>query len=430
MTESARGLRQPILLKLFFVFLVTGILILLSVAAYFSYVLPRDSSRTTRMVRLGLKQYTSTLADEIGTPPNYGLAKDLAAELGVGIRIDTVDGKTWQSSEDIPTLDELQQHQHGDARQIYFQVSHPGANFTFYLQPYASRRGLVREIMGLVGALSLILVVSFLVIRWLFRPINWLLDGVKAVSEGRLDYQMKFRPGDEFESLAIAFNQMAQKIKQMVQARERLLLDLSHELRSPLTRLKFSSQGIKDSALKDTINEDLNEMESMVQQVLESARLEHSPLPRERTLISLNALLAPLIRKYHPLPPGVHFTPSPSACMVMANPEELVTAFRNLLDNANKYSQHQALPVEVRLREQGPIVEIVIKDHGIGIPTEEQALIFEPFYRVDPSRTRATGGFGLGLNICQKIIQAHNGQIQIESHVGQGSTFQVSLPRA
>jgi signal transduction histidine kinase len=109
----------------------------------------------------------------------------------------------------------------------------------------------------------------------------------------------------------------------------------------------------------------------------------------------------------------------------MVNPETMTMALNTLLDNAMKYSAPDSPPVEVSLRERNDGFSIVIKDHGMGIPEESINHLCDPFYRVDESRTRATGGYGLGLYLCKTIIKAHKAHIEVESSLGVGTTFRV-----
>jgi signal transduction histidine kinase len=216
----------------------------------------------------------------------------------------------------------------------------------------------------------------------------------------------------------------------MIQAREALLSDLSHELRSPLARMQVSTEFIEKPELRENIKDDLREMESMVSEVLEGARLSSPHAGLETKELNLSELLSALTSKYDFQKPGVVFVSrlEPGYARIIADEERLRSAIRNLVENALKYSSHQDKPVEVTLGTHKDGVEITVLDHGVGIPQSEQTRVFEPFYRVDKSRTRSTGGYGLGLNLCKKVIEAHGGTISLSSTPGQGSLFKVWLP--
>lgn len=418
--SSKKRLRQPLLVKLFFVFMLTGILLLSAVAGYILFVSKQASETPHHFLRRGLQKCTASLAMEIGTPPDYEHAQALSDQLGLEIRIVTPKGETWQSS--TANFEKARS----------FRVNHDGTIFTFFLQPPPPPMGgLLQQILWLIAILSVILVVSFLVIRWIFKPLRRVMEGVEAIGQGQLDYQMTVRPRDEFGAIATAFNQMTGKVKEMIQAREQLLSDLSHELRSPLTRMQVSSEFIEKPELKESLKEDLREIDEMIGEVLEAARLSspHGGIVKEP--VDLRALMKDLVAKYHATQPGVSLEDSIAgqiAVNIVGDAHRLKSALRNLVENALKYSAQQSKAVEVRLAKVDGAFEIEVKDYGIGIPDGEQGLIFEAFYRVDKSRTRITGGFGLGLNLCKKIIEAHGGKITVESKPGEGSTFKVQLP--
>ncbi len=116
--------------------------------------------------------------------------------------------------------------------------------------------------------------------------------------------------------------------------------------------------------------------------------------------------------------------------MLEADEERLKTAFKNILDNALKYSTETSSPVEINIQQKDNSIYITFKDTGTGIDKEHLPYIFEPFYRVDSSRSKKTGGYGLGMSLCKKIIESHEGTITIESMPGEGTTVSVTLPIA
>jgi signal transduction histidine kinase len=138
-----------------------------------------------------------------------------------------------------------------------------------------------------------------------------------------------------------------------------------------------------------------------------------------------------------PLPDGasglmkalVYFAPAASEIFVDVDPERIRTVFRNLLENAVKYSLPDSRPVEVSATQNGASVIVRVTDDGPGIPETDKANLFEPFFRVDRSRSKKTGGYGLGLSIAKRIVEAHAGAIAAENNPGHGASFVVTLPR-
>lgn len=177
-------------------------------------------------------------------------------------------------------------------------------------------------------------------------------------------------------------------------------------------------------------------METMVNQLLESSRLQDSGHAVRMRPVAVSDIIARSVDRLSPSPIPVEVA-SGEPLLVKADNERLITALRNLLDNARKYtalkgSGSQA-PVQVTWARRpserhDPGVEITIRDQGIGIPPDELSRVFEPFYRVDRSRTKATGGIGLGLSLAQRIVQSHGGTLSLESAEGKGTIARVWLP--
>jgi signal transduction histidine kinase len=213
---------------------------------------------------------------------------------------------------------------------------------------------------------------------------------------------------------------MTVRIRDMLHAKEQLLLDVSHELRSPVTRMKVALEMMPESSLKDQIREDLAEMEIMVAEILETARSRKPADAIKMQPIKIGQLIQKVAAEYSDQPSGIQLVDIPQTVGLRGDPEKIKTVLRNILDNAFKYSNSSSKPVSISMKHQAPDVIIQIQDNGIGIPADVLPYIFEPFYRVDKSRSRRTGGYGLGLSICKTIMSAHHGKIQIDStpHIG------------
>lgn len=126
--------------------------------------------------------------------------------------------------------------------------------------------------------------------------------------------------------------------------------------------------------------------------------------------------------------PGVQADDIPTGSAIQVDPEQIKIVFKNILTNAIKFSSPDSQPVSIRLKDRPPNIVLQIADHGIGIPQDELPFIFEPFYRVDKSRTKDTGGYGLGLSLCKTIMEAHGGRIQIDSTPNVGTTVTLFFP--
>lgn len=271
---------------------------------------------------------------------------------------------------------------------------------------------------------------AWLVMRRVFRPLKHIADGVAQVASGNLSHAVPESGSREFATLAHAFNEMTDRVKQMLAMRERLLLDASHELRSPLTRMKVALEFIPQGTARESLREDLVEMEQLVTAILESARLARAGEQIRRQRFDLTAVLGRVTARFGARLPGVRFVVGHASCFIEGDPDLVATVLRNIVDNAVKYSVEGAEPVGVELEERDGQARVTVRDNGPGIPSADLPRIFDPFYRVDPSRSRGTGGYGLGLSLCKSIVAAHGGSIAVESTVGAGTTVTVVFPLA
>jgi signal transduction histidine kinase len=284
------------------------------------------------------------------------------------------------------------------------------------------------HLVFLIAFLSLILGACFLLIRKILMPVRGLTRGMREVSNGNLDYTVEARARDELGELAGSFNEMRERIRIMLRSREQLLLDVSHELRSPLTRMKVALEYPEDSKARLEIADDIREIESMVTEILETERLSRDGGRLRLEKVRLREIAGEAAGELHGKPGDVVIH-SGGDTTVAVDRTLMKRVFRNLIENAHKYSAAGKNPVTVTLREQSETVSAEVRDSGIGIPPDELPFVFEPFYRVDHSRSRKTGGYGLGLSLCKKIIEAHEGTIEIESASGAGTVVRITLKK-
>jgi signal transduction histidine kinase len=221
---------------------------------------------------------------------------------------------------------------------------------------------------------------------------------------------------------------MVGRVKDMIEARDQLLLDVSHELRSPLTRLKVALELVSDPDMKARMAVDVVEMEIMIGELLELERLrDGSGIKTSRQ--NVVAILDEVGGNFHDRPPGVHLTATTREILLDIDAVRMRTVVRNLLENAIKYSLPDSRAVEVSAAQNGDRVVIRVTDDGPGIPDRDMPSLFEPFVRLDRSRSKKTGGYGLGLSIAKRIIEAHGGTITVENTAPRGASFVVTLPK-
>lgn len=247
---------------------------------------------------------------------------------------------------------------------------------------------------------------------------------------GNLKARAEFPPGSSVYPLAERINDMASHIEGLLESQRSLLHSVSHEVRTPIARLEFALELLRgataDPALQtriDAMEGDLAELKGLVNELLSMSRLDGKQ-PLEREPVELAGLLRELADSLTPPPERLDLD-CPAGLTVEADRRLLARAVGNLVRNAQKYANgHLALGAAC---VRGGI-EIVVDDNGPGIPPAERDKIFEPFYRLDRSRDRATGGFGLGLSIAQKAVHLHGGSIRIHHAPLGGARFVVRLP--
>jgi signal transduction histidine kinase len=280
--------------------------------------------------------------------------------------------------------------------------------------------------------------------RSIARPLERLATVTQAFGLGDLRSRAPSDRGDEVGDLARTFNIMADRVEALRRAEKELLANVSHELRTPLARIRV----VLELATEDggdvvrryltDIATDLTEVEQILGDIIVTARLDlakersDDPFPPlRRTQIDLGAMLEDLGRRVEERHPGrvVHVTMDADADFsVYGDRVMLKHSVANIIDNAHKYSPLERI-IEVHVGPtRASLAEVTVTDAGIGIDREDLARVFDPFFRTDRSRTRATGGVGLGLTLAKRIVEAHGGSIAVESDPGRGTSVTLKIP--
>lgn len=281
-----------------------------------------------------------------------------------------------------------------------------------------------------------IVAIALLVPIALWSRSHW--QGLQSLSRmadefgaGKLSVRAQLKPSDAVYPLAERINHMAGRIEDLMEAQRSLLHSVSHELRTPIARLEFALE-LLDAKARDpelsrriaAMEGDLSELNNLVKELLDMSKLDST-----RTLqgapVELEALLRDCCATLPPSPQQVACELASGLGTVEADARLLARAVGNLLRNAQKYAQERIV-LSARRTPDG--VEIAVDDDGPGIPAEERERIFDPFYRLDRSRDRATGGFGLGLSIAHKAVALHGGTLRVESSPLGGARFVLRLP--
>ena len=377
--------------------------------------------------------YVDALALQIGTPPDVNKARALAARLPLRIHIDGP-VVNW-SSHPNERRDEHRRFGRPDRERKAnpwrpVRVLADGHRISFGL-------ALVRDddspedqprLIGwaTLAVLLVLTTIAYLTVRRLLRPLDDIRAGALRYGHGDFSQPIPTRRHDELGDLAAQINGMADGLHHMLDAKRQLLLAISHELRSPLTRARLNAELVDESDARSALLHDLSEMRDLITDLLESERLAggHAALQTEPT--NLNALLRELVQAQFGAR-GVTLALAAELPTLQLDPTRIRLLLRNLLDNAVRHGAGAATPpiVSTSLQDQGVLISV--RDHGPGVTEAQAQQLGGAFYRTDAARTRSTGGVGLGLYLCRLVAEAHGGTLAVRN-AAPGLEIEVRLP--
>lgn len=279
-------------------------------------------------------------------------------------------------------------------------------------------------VLAALGAqLVLLAALTALAVRQATRPLQQLANAADALGTAQPGAPMPADGPREVAHAAAAFNAMQRRIRRHLDERMQILAAVSHDLQTPITRLRLRAEMLDDGLLRDKLAADLAEMQSLVEQGLSYARSGEAVREGERT-VDLHALLDSIVCDYADAGRPVRLLQA-DAITVTTRPRALRRLLCNLIDNALKFAD--GAEVEARSAPGGAMV-ICVMDRGPGIPQDELQAVMEPFYRLDNSRSRETGGTGLGLAIAHELALALGGRLALAPREGGGLTARLALP--
>lgn len=332
----------------------------------------------------------------------------------------------------------------GDPLRSSPQITAPnGAVYTIFFPPVRDPSLAVLGTPPLqLLLLSIALVVSGVICWWLARsvtkPVQRLQASARALAAGNLDA----RVGDEFASrrdelsvLAHDFDQMAERLRELIASKETLLRDISHELRTPLARLRLAlglarREGANLNREHDRIEREAERLDELIGEILQLARLNATQPVLHVEDFDYANLVSDVVEDARLEATALNKQVSwqyTAPLNIRADEELLRSAIENVLRNAVRFTA-AGTSVELTLRQQGSEALLTIRDHGPGVPDVELARLFEPFYRVTQARERDTGGYGLGLAITARIIKAHNGRADARTAPDGGLLVTLIVP--
>ena len=443
---------QSLSVKVTLVFFVTAVAYLYGLTVGIRYLIDADELRET----IGYYQtsyYDYMLAD-IQYPPNTGKAEEVVGQMPFDMKIVGKD-LAWTSSPQFIISDAINFElstlnvakikadiAEGKApsregveaarykNRTYAKI--PYGDYTIFLvtpkMSVAVQRTYIVE--AIIAITLLILLICYALVQRIFRPIKSIEEGAKRIGQGHLEYRIDVKQKDELGSLAQKINQLAVNVQEMLAAKQRLNLGVSHELRSPLTRARLEVELLEDSRIKEDLLNEINAMETIIANLLDSEAINYGHKKLKLELFELSEMIGQMIQKSGFLSKSnIAFIPLDRAAQVEADKTLFEVMIKNILENAIRYNPAEGEPIQIRVEQVEDTYEIKIRDFGPGFSQEDLTKVTEPFYRPGQSRSRQSGGFGLGLYLCKQIVEAHQGTITIENHEETGAVVAVTIPK-
>lgn len=284
-----------------------------------------------------------------------------------------------------------------------------------------------------------ILIFIFFLSKALTKPLITMKEATKKLSKGDFSVTLPKPSNDELGELSNSIQTLANDLNYLKKERNEFLASISHELRTPLTYISGYADIARRKSLDekdrvqylDIIQEESLRVTRLLKELFDLAKLDQNTFSINKEKVHLNEFLQSIYERVLPAfnNKGIQLVlDCPKKILVNLDPNRFEQVIINLLDNSLKYSKKSTTTILRAVAENG-LIQIIINDQGMGIPNEDLQYIFDRLYRVDKSRSRATGGFGLGLSIVKQLVEAHGGEITVESQVGKGTCFTIILKK-
>ncbi len=433
MTALIQSVRRSLFLRLLLIFGITIILffLILSIAL-------RTVNQNINAIETIPDYFTRNIESvilDIGTPPNLSNAMRLASELDWSINIHNPIMRWSSDNENRLKVDESLYNRtltsEAEVRLIndeeIIMVKTGGYDFYLYQRFFDDNNFNYVVLYIGVSLAALVLFLNYFMVNKLLSPIHLLRKGAERIRHGDLNFRVKSNRQDELGELTESINHMADSLQSMLEAKRQLLLAISHELRTPITKAKLRLEFMPESIEKDQLKEDIQEIELLISDLIEAERLnyEHSVLVTEPVLIA--EFVNGVTEQFDYYAGGLLIETPDNDEEFLIDRLRIRLLITNLLNNAVRHGENNPIRVGISFSNDQAVLEV--EDQGEGIAEEHLSQISEPFYRADSARQRNTGGFGLGLYLCRLIAAAHGGEFIIESKLGEGTHITVRLPR-
>jgi signal transduction histidine kinase len=416
--------RHSLFFKVLVALVVTALFLNLAIALFFRELIHGPGRETGHR---HIQEYAHLLIRELGQPPDYQKAAALAERLKLKIAIRGPNEEYWSIPNGFhPSFSksddrEIKIRKKGPLGmnwkrgRLHVAVSEGGWDYVFAARLHSPGHDISPlQLFWLLSIVTLGVAFAWTVLRRMLQPLKTLEKGVIALQKGDLDHRLPEEGHGELAALSRSFNAMAHSLREKLRARDQLLRDVSHELRSPLTRMRLALELSPEGDWRIPIQEDINSLDAMVAELLESQRLDTQAGALQLSETRLDLLVEETAKEFLGQSPDLSLSALPNAT-VMADPVRLRIVLRNIMGNAIKHSNTETGVIKIWIEKMENQWGVFIRDQGPGIPQEQLNLVFEPFYRLDAGRTPGQGGYGLGLPLSKRIAIAHGGSLTLEN---------------
>jgi signal transduction histidine kinase len=443
-----RRLARSLSFRLLVIFLLLGGLFVYGTLVAIRWVYNSDDIRGLISGHLSL--HVQYVREDIGSPPRIDRAVSITERVPVDIRILGPD-IDWASDPDFPRLSELtfgpspafsddpgawvdellgiEFASQGDHNFLRMSSGENGEYDIVVVSPRISDVRSGPDLSYIIVGMGLtFLLIGYAAVSWLFKPIRGIREGAEQIGHGNFDHRIESIRPDQLGDLAKDINKLADDVQSMLDAKRALLLGISHELRTPLSRLRLLIEFIDDEGKQQELKAEVVEMDKIIVSLLEAERLNSRHEPLSRSLVGVRALVDELIEDFFARDrERIQLIDRSQGASANVDEARVSLLLKNLVSNALRYSPADS-PVELMIATEGRELVLRVRDRGPGISPEQAEHIGEPFYRGDPSRTRDTGGTGLGLYLATIVARAHGGSLELLDTDEPGACFEARLP--
>lgn len=309
----------------------------------------------------------------------------------------------------------------------------------FYMQNELVFLNMVNNLILSIGALLILAftIIGFIISKSITKPINKLMTKAKYISNGDYDKKIDINTDIlEINDLINSINNLSQSIKEQESIRKRLTGDISHELKTPLTNIQSHLEAMIDGIWEPTeerlisVKEEAERLTSLVSDMQKLNKYDEYSMKIKKDVVNISDVICFVVFQFSNLAKSkkIKIEYEKKDIQISCDKDKITQALVNILSNAIRYSNEgSTIVIEEKLKDDK--LSISIEDQGLGISAEDLPYVFERFYRADKSRTRATGGTGIGLTIVKSIVSSHGGEVKVESELGKGSRFTIILPK-